>query len=292
MREPGRPPARQTGEMNTRTHGPDAGSHDAHDRLLIAAAAAGDLAGPELALAEAVRATCPECQALHAELLALAAATRHLPAPIRPTAMDFRITSERAAELARGGLWRRLLSPFGRPGSGAIRPLAAAFTTLGLAGLMLATLPNLQLGGSSAGGGYLSTVGRAVDSREMTPAEAPTATSESATDVPPRQAVSLAPTDGDTAAGLVTGEPLSSLAQAAPSAYADGNEQTFGTNIKGGGIATATPEAGVPEVAGDRLDFAVTDGSSGPSPLVLASLGLLAVGLGLFLLRRLALRLR
>ena len=138
VREPGRPPARQSGEMSTRNHGPDAGSHDRHDRLLVAAAAAGDLAGPELARAEALLATCPDCRVLHAELLAIATATRHLPAPVRPPAMDFRITPDRAAELARGGLWRRLLRPFGRPGSGTIRPLAAAFTTLGLAGLMLA----------------------------------------------------------------------------------------------------------------------------------------------------------
>jgi hypothetical protein len=273
--------------MSTRNHGPDAGSHDRHDRLLVAASAAGDLAGPELASAEALLATCPDCRALHAELLAIAAATRHLPAPVRPPAMDFRITPDRAAELARGGLWRRLLRPFGRPGSSTLRPIAAAFTTLGLAGLMLATLPNLQLGGSSAGAGTYA--GAPADS--ATREQAPAATPESVTGAP-REAASLAPTDRDTAAGLVTGEPLSSLAQPAPSAYADGAVPTFGSKVTGGGIATATPESASPETADDTFAFAVSDDPGGPSPLVLLSLGLLAIGLGLFLLRRLALRLR
>jgi len=288
--------------MRTRNQGPDAGSHDTHDGLLVAAAAAGDLAGPELARAEALLATCPDCRVLHTELLAIAAATRHLPAPVRPPAMDFRITADRAAELARGGLWRRLLRPFGRPGSGAIRPLAAAFTTLGLAGLMLAALPSIQLGGSSAGAGaYVDT---ARDSG--TPGQAPAATAGPEIESP-RDAASVVPSYGDTAAEQTTGEPFSSLAQPIPSTYADGSLPSFTSNTKGGstatepagfaGAATAPPEvAGAatapPESEGDRLAFAVSDDSGGPSPLVLLSFGLLAIGLGCFLLRRLALRLR
>jgi hypothetical protein len=276
--------------MRTRNHGPDTGSHDTHDRLLVAAAAAGDLAGPELASAHALLETCPDCRVLHAELLAIAAATRHLPAPVRPPAMDFRITAHRAAELARGGLWRRLLGPFGRSGSPAIRPLAAAFTTLGVAGLLFATLPNLPLGGAT-GGGYLTTVGQSGETRDITAASV-----EPEVAVPPG-AASLAPTDRDTAAEQTTGTPFGSLAQPLPSAYADGSLSSFTSSTKGGGTATAPPDvAGAatapPESAGDRLAFAVGDDSGGPSPLVLLSLGLLAIGLGLFLLRRLALRLR
>jgi hypothetical protein len=276
--------------MSTRNHGPEAGSHDTHDRLLVAAAAAGDLAGPELASAQSLLATCPDCRVLHAELLAIAAATRHLPAPARPPAMDFRITADRAAKLARGGLWRRLLRPFGRSGSPAIRPLAAALTTLGVAGLLFATLPNLSLGGA-AGSGYLTTIGRSVETRDVTAASAAPEVA-----VPPG-AASLAPTDRDTAAEQSTGEPFGSLAQPLPSAYADGSLPSFISSTKGGGTATAPPEAAYtvtapPEAAGDRLAFAVSDASGGPSPLVLLSLALLAIGLGLFLLRRLALRLR
>jgi hypothetical protein len=277
--------------MRNRNHEPDAGSHDTHDRLLVAAAAAGDLAGPELARAEARLGTCPDCRVLHAELFAIAAATRHLPAPVRPPAMDFRITADRAVELARGGLWRRLLRPFGRSGSPAIRPLAAAFTTLGLAGLLFATLPNLSLGGA-AGSGYLTTIGQSVETRDMTAASA-----EPGVAAPPG-ATSLAPSDRDTAAELTTGEPFGTLARPNPSAYADGSLPSFTSSTKGGGgTATAPPEVAAaatapPESAGDRLAFAVSDDSGGPSPLVLLSLGLLAIGLGCFLLRRLALRLR
>jgi len=273
--------------MNTRNHGPDAGSHDRHDRLLVAASAAGDLGGSDLARAEALRTTCRDCRVLHAELLAIAAATRHLPAPVRPPAMDFRITPDRAIELARGGLWRRLLRPFGQPGSGAIRPLAAAFTTLGLAGLMLATLPNLQLGGSSAGAGaYVET---ALDSGTPEHAAAATAGPENESS---RDAASVDPSYGDTAAELTTGQPFGSLAQPLPSAYADGTLPSFTSNTKGGAIATAPPTATAnPATAGDRLAFAVSDDSGRPSPLVLLSLALLAIGLGCFVLRRLALRL-
>ena len=287
MREPGRPPARQSGEMSTRNHGPDAGSHDRHDRLLVAAAAAGDLSGRELARAEALLTTCSDCRALHVELLAIAAATRHLPAPVRPPTMDFRITPDRVAELARGGLWRRLLRPFGRPGSGTIRPLAAAFTTLGLAGLMLAALPSIQLGGSGAAPGtYVETP---PDSGE--PEQAPAATAAPAVESP-RDEAGLAPSYGDTAAERTTGEPFGSLGEPLPSTYADGSLPSFTSNTKGGGTTTAVPESATPEAAGDRLAFAVSDDAGGPSPLVLLSLGLLGLGLGLFLLRRLALRLR
>ena len=283
--------------MSTRNNGPDAGSHDRHDRLLVAASAAGDLAGPEVARAEGLLATCPDCQALHAELRAIAAATRNLPAPIRPPAIDFRISPDRAAELARGGLWWRLLRPFGRPGSSTIRPLAAAFTTLGLAGLMLAALPTIQMGGSSAGAGaYDETL---LDSGA--PEQAPAATAAPLVE-PPREAASLAPTDRDTAAELSTPDSTGNLGPALPSAYADGTVPTFIPDTKGSGAATVTPEAALPEAAppgtaapeaaGDRLAFAANDDSRGPSPLVLLSLGLIVIGLGLFLLRRLALRLR
>ena len=135
--------------MTTRTHRPDAGPHDTHDRLLIAARAAGDLTGRDLDRAEVLLAACDRCRALLEELRAIAAATRHLPPAPRPPALDFRLTPDRAAALARGRGWRRFLRPFGRTGIGAVRPLAAAFTTLGVAGLLLAALPMLPFAGAA-----------------------------------------------------------------------------------------------------------------------------------------------
>ena len=125
-------------------------SHAAHDTLLIAALAADDLTGAARSDAETRLAACPECAALHADLVAIAAATTALPAPARPR--SFTLAPEQAARLAPSP-WRRLLAGIGGP-TGFARPLAATFTTLGIAGLLLTALPSLGsfgvLGGSGA----------------------------------------------------------------------------------------------------------------------------------------------
>lgn len=112
--------------------------HTQHDETLIAGHAAGDLVGPQLLLANRLLAACEACATLHADLRAIAAATRALPAPALP-ARDFTLGAERAERLRRGGLARRLLRPFAGPASGA-RPLAAAFSTLGAVGLAVVLL--------------------------------------------------------------------------------------------------------------------------------------------------------
>ena len=101
--------------------------HASHDTVLVAAYAAGDLAGTELEAAAALVATCASCAALHRDLRAIAAALPELPAPRRTR--DFRLTPEQAASLRPAG-WRRILAPFAGPrfafaaplGSGARRP--------------------------------------------------------------------------------------------------------------------------------------------------------------------------
>jgi hypothetical protein len=265
--------------MTTRTNGPQAGSHDSHDRLLIAARAAGDLTGPELARSASLLATCPDCRALHDELRAIAAATRRLPPSARPATLDFRIPPGRAAELVRGGLWRRLLRPFGRSGSGAIRPLAAAFTTLGLAGLMLAALPTLQLGST---GTFLSTT---AESGAPAGASAPTLRPEA--EVPADATVAPGQTDRDTAGGEATGD-SGGLGPIVPSADDKGAVPSSGTNVEGSGDAGAQGGSD----RGQGGNDGVTDVSGGPTPLMLLSLALLGAGLGLFLVRQVALRLR
>ena len=77
--------------------------------------------------------TCEACGNLLADIRAIAAATRGLPAPVRVAARDFRISPDRASSLARGAGWRRILRPFGRQGYAAIRPFAATLSTLGIA---------------------------------------------------------------------------------------------------------------------------------------------------------------
>ena len=260
--------------------GPDSGLHATHDRALIAARAAGDLRGPDLELADSLRSTCSSCRELHDDLVAIATATRHLPAPTRPAALDFTISSERAATLARGDLWRRLLRPFGRSGSWAGRPLAAALTTIGFAGLLLAALPGLQLG--SAAGGFLNMA--AAPSEVPRDAQAPTAAPEI---VQPGSMASPGATGGDTAGGETGVDTSNGYGPAVPTADGKGALPTPARNAEGN---EDVKDLGSTESGGPT--GAARDGSGDRMPLAIMSLGLLLAGLGLFLVRRIAVRMR
>jgi hypothetical protein len=251
--------------MTTHRHEPTAGSHDHHNRLLISAHAAGDAAGRELQAAEALLAACHDCRNLHADLLAIATSTHDLPPALHAPARDFRISPERAATLARGGFWRRVLRPFARPG-GASRPLALAFTTLGVAGLLLATLPGLPL---NTGDSLIMV--QAPEVSDGRNAAAPTENPEFVASPGTDTSGEYQPDDIDNGAGA-SQDPV-------PGA---------GAGQGAGAGPTAEPTGGkiVPEGAG------VDDSSSVPSPLVLLSVAFLAAGLGLVLLRLTARRLR
>ena len=120
--------------------------HAVHDHELIAGLAAGDLAPAEHARAAALTQACHDCLALHDDLIAIARATRTLPVEAAPR--DFRITAEQAARLRRTGWLAALLRPFGARASAA-RPLATAFTTLGLVGVFVAILLPGMFGGAA-----------------------------------------------------------------------------------------------------------------------------------------------
>jgi len=260
--------------MTTPNHGPATGPHPNHDRLLISAHVAGDLAGRELASADALLAGCEDCRILHADLLALAAAAHDLPAPALAGARDFRIGPERAAELTRGGPWRRLLRPFGRRG-GASRPLAMAFTTLGVAGLLLAALPTMQL---PTGDALRANAPEATDGRNALQATAdPQATAQPDAESPGKDTSGGAeyePTGVDLGASQVPGA---------------GAGAGAGSGAGGGPSAVPTGEEVVP--SGPEI-AAIEENPSGPSLLVLLSVAFLAAGLGLLLLRVTAVRLR
>lgn len=125
-------------------------SHADHDLLLIARHAAGDLVDSDRGRAQALLDTCASCAEVDRDLEAIARATRTL--PNRATApRDFRLTPEHAAHLRRGGWLRGFLAPFGAARS-ATRPMAAAFTSLGLVGLLVvAILPGLGGGAAMLG---------------------------------------------------------------------------------------------------------------------------------------------
>ena len=142
--------------------------HDRHDRNLISAAVAGDVIGTELERAEALIRGCSNCADLAADLRAIAAATRVLPAVARPAALDFRLTLDTAHRLGRGNGWWRLVRPF--IAGSAARPLAAALTTLGVVGLLLTVVPFAQLGGST---GSFAGAPSQDETRMVAPAQVP-----------------------------------------------------------------------------------------------------------------------
>ncbi len=242
--------------MMPQTPRPDAVSHATHDRLAVAALAAGDLSGADQIHASTLVETCEACEILVSELHVLAEATRGLPPPVRGVARDFRISPERAVSLARGGHWRRFLRPFGRPGNATIRPLAAMFSTLGVAGLLLAALPLLPLAGGSAS---MGTADGAADVREAPAAASPD----------PGTKLLLSPSVGPPNDELVGDAEAGAVSEP--------------THIDAGGPMQA-PETTETPVAEERPDL--------PTLLVPVSLAFLGAGLGLFILRRAATRLR
>jgi hypothetical protein len=124
--------------------GPSAGNHAAHDLVLVAEAAdrGGRLPGAQAA--------CPDCLALHADLVLLAAALPASAIPARPR--DFTLTADDAARLRPAG-WRRWFAAIGTTRDAVSRPLAIGLTTLGLAGLLVATIPGALPGSSATSAG-------------------------------------------------------------------------------------------------------------------------------------------
>jgi hypothetical protein len=123
-------------------------SHAQHDPLLVASLAAGDLAGAERDHATAQIASCADCAELHADLILIARATAALPPAVAPR--DFTLTPEQAAALRPGG-WRRLVAAISGSRPLMSRQLGIGLATIGLAGLLVSTLPSIQFGNAGAG---------------------------------------------------------------------------------------------------------------------------------------------
>ena len=120
-------------------------AHVAHDELLIAAWVSGDTEPEDAARAADLTARCEVCRDLATDLRGLRSAMRALPPPARTR--DFRLTPADAERVrSRPGWLGRFRSI---RGSTITRPLAGAMTTLGLAGMLLTTVP---LGGVGVGG--------------------------------------------------------------------------------------------------------------------------------------------
>jgi hypothetical protein len=213
---------------------------------------------------------CTECAELHRDLVAISAATRSLPHDARAP-RDFRISPEQAARLKRRSWVRWVLRPFAS-GQSATKPMAAAFTSLGIAGLLVATFVPALLGGSAA------------SAPAGAPASAPTggagAYAPAATQAP--VAAPAGPLSGDFG-GLASADP-SFIKQAEDSGMEVAVDGGVSTDDRDGALTAG--EAGT-DGAGSTIAFA-----DRPNLLVLGSLGLLVLGLAFVALRFAARRLR
>jgi hypothetical protein len=272
-------------------------SHDRHDPLLVAALAAGDLAGTDRDHATTLIQTCAECATLHDDLIAIARATASVPPPIVTRPRDFRLTPEQAARLRPSG-WRRAVGAFASPRLAFTRPLAIGLTTIGLAGLLLTNIPlGFGFGSASSAGAPPNAPGAQGVSHDVTSEAGPTT---SGTGSDRLGAVAVPAASGGIA-------PAASAAGAAPSAgpvaISDSGGATAGpaaggspkTAFNGGAAGSAAPS--VPAAAPSLAPLSPTFGASTPvepaPPQDLRTIVFVAVvliGLGLLVLRRIARR--
>lgn len=228
---------------------PDA-PHPVHDLLLVAAFAAGDLEGGELARASALVDACAECRTLVSDLRAISRATAALPAP--PSPRDFFVSHADAERLRPHGL-RRLVAAIAGPRVQLARPIAGGLMMLGFAGLLVAALPSVsQLGTSSAADQRLELLASPVPGSETQgQPQAPAPSGPSATDAE----------FGDVRGGAGQG--------ASPLPVA-------------GGPASASAAAVDPDALRASREPG-RDAVAGPSALAIGSVALVAIGAALFL---------
>ena len=249
-------------------HVPAPAEHARHDLDLIAAHVAGDLAASDRTRAEALLDTCTSCAGLRRDLIAIAAATRALPRTAQAP-RDFRLDAAQAARLGRRSWLRRLLQPFGAQRS-TVRPMAAAFTSLGLAGLLVANiLPSLV----GMAGGLSSAPNRDVTTELGAPTSAAAAADATQRTVHPVAGGPLASADAQ----------FGAVGQVSPGASIDRVKEDAASQAPvaaGGGTQTNDSYFGGPLSTESERSL-----SSETSPLLIGSLALLALGLLLFGLR-------
>jgi len=269
LREPVAASARLTDDMQTTA------SHATHDPILVSSLVDHDLVAAERDAAEALVAACTLCATLHADLVALSAATRAMPTPARPR--DYTLTPEAAAGLRPSG-WRRWIATFGTSRDMFSRPLAVGLTTLGLAGLLVATVPSiLQVSGATSS---------ASSERVGSGAPALGALPEAAAD-PTRPAAAAAGPSAK-AAAPVPGSPVPDQggAVAGGPVIADGAspQPGIGTGIDGNAKGSNSDSA-PPDVPATTEEMVARD-PTGMTPLVLVSGAMFIVGVGLLLMRK------
>lgn len=263
--------ARLTGEMTAFRS-----RHAAHDRLLIANLVDRSVSDSERARGEEQLAACRDCALLHADLLALSAATRALPVPARPR--DFTLTPADAQRVRVRG-WRRVFAAIGSSRDVFSRPLAVGLTTLGLAGLLVATIPTALTGQAASPERQLTVDSAVGDAAGGAGANPETMLSQAS-------ATPLESQTGPAAAAAAPSPAATSAPAPAPAASAElGYERQDPDVLFQGG--ESSPAAGEPDGAtGDLYRAKLLDEEpSGRSAMVGVAGLLLLVGLALFALR-------
>jgi hypothetical protein len=258
--------------------------HATHDPELVAAYAAGDASGSDLVAAEGLVAGCTECAALHRDLRAIMTALPRLPMPARTR--DFRLTQAQADAIGPSRL-RRLLAPLAGARFAFAGPAGAGLAALGLAGILLSGGLNVQPPGASTAttAGDKSTAAGAAATDPgtggVTSAAGGPASDASMAPVPPQVVPSAAASVemAQPAPSSVASEPprlaAATHASSAPSPAA--SPDAF--------VLPATPAPTHEDVAAVPNIAPVPPAASGPSPVVVLSGVLLAVGGVLVLLR-------
>ena len=272
---------------------PNPSDHARHDATLIAGHAAGDLTDIDRARADALLSECVACSDLRRDLVAIAAATRSVPPPAT-LGRDLRLAPEQADRLRRGSWLRTLLRPFGAAGS-PIRPMATAFTSLGLVGLVVGvTLSSgAQGAGTAASGDSLN--------REYAPAmgatgapAAPAATSaDAAAEGDGYEVQIVRASDGTLYQVWVSSDGTSYLSTTPPRAVAQGMRSSKPTGEEPAStraVLGAANQGGAPTSADEDSTARLT--AQPPNPLIAGSLALLGIGLLLFGLRLASTRVR
>lgn len=290
--EPRGPTARLAGVM---TDPRASASHASHDTMLVASLADHSLAPSERTAAEALVAACGPCADIYNDLLALQSATKAMPTPTRPR--DYALTPDDAVRLRPGG-WRRFVAAFGTSRDMLSRPLAVGLTTLGLAGLLVATIPSVLPGqATSSVPTEPSALSAAGQGGPVTVEGAPGAGQDTSGQGPAAALPSGAPASGDALAPVYDTVASPAPVVAAPSgrigsALSDGVTPTPGlgaiTNGSGKGQVAAP---GQPSTLTASTATDLTADSTGISTLVILSGAFLIAGLGLFAIRWTARRL-
>jgi hypothetical protein len=268
---------------------PNPSDHARHDATLIAGHAAGDLTDIDRARADALLTECGSCVELRRDLVAIAAATRSVPAPATIT-RDLRLAPEQAARLRRGSWLRGLLRPFAAAGS-PIRPMATAFTSLGLVGLVVGVTLS---GGAQVGGAATSMSGQdrgnAPEAAATAAAPAPAATSGDAAAEGGYEVQIVRASDGKLYQAVRQSDGTYYLATTIPMSALDNMRSSKPTGEEPTQVAVgAANPGGTPTGAAEDTARLM---AQPPNPLIAGSLALLGIGLLLFGLRLASTRVR